>query len=186
MSYKENKDMAYTCNNCNNTNACWHCPTYDDFDLCASCYNTVTHQHKLEKISTIIDVSDSKNAESANTGNESMQRCIQSLIHALQCKNANCRRNTCHKMKKVIAHNKQCKKRQQVNCPVCKHYISLCNYHAKYCNQQSCPVPFCSNIRQKLQEQERSQGISCLLGVYLYVIILSENQFYLKESIKAI
>uniref|UniRef100_A0A914DR75 histone acetyltransferase n=1 Tax=Acrobeloides nanus TaxID=290746 RepID=A0A914DR75_9BILA len=155
---EKNKNMAYTCNNCNNTNACWHCTTCDDFDLCASCYNTVTHEHKFEKISTIIGVSNSKNAESANTRNKSVKRCNQYLIHACQCIDADCCRKTCHKMKKVVAHTKQCKKRQQTKCPVCKQLIMLCYYHAKHCNQQSCPVLFCSNIRQKLQEQKKSQN----------------------------
>ncbi|VDN37207.1 unnamed protein product [Gongylonema pulchrum] len=54
-----------------------------------------------------------------------LQRCIQSLVHACQCRDANCRRSTCHKMKRVVQHTK---------------------------------VPFCLNIRQKLQEQRRSQN----------------------------
>jgi hypothetical protein len=102
-----------------------------------------------------IDVSDSKSSKSANMKNESVQRCNQSLIHTCQCRNATCRLNTCHKMKKVLIHTKLCRKRQ-INCPVCKQLIELCYYHAKRCNQQQCPVPFCSNTRQKLQEKKQN------------------------------
>lgn len=112
----------------------------------------------MEKISSLIEVDSSKSADASNSRNESVKRCIQSLVHACQCRDANCRRPTCHKMKKVVQHTKLCKKRQQTNCPVCKQLIALCCYHAKHCNLTMCPVPFCSNIRQKLQEQKRSQN----------------------------
>jgi len=36
----------------------------------------------------------------------SIQRCIQSLVHACQCRDANCRLPSCHKMKRVVAHAK--------------------------------------------------------------------------------
>ena len=38
--------------------------------------------------------------------NLSIQRCIQSLIHACQCRDANYRLPSCHKMKRVVAHAK--------------------------------------------------------------------------------
>lgn len=152
---QENKDMNYTCNSCSR-NACWHCSSCDDFDLCNECYQNNNHEHKLEKINTLIEVD--KSADSTNTRNESIQRCIQSLVHACQCRDANCRKVTCHKMKKVVQHTKLCKKRQHTNCPVCKQLIALCCYHAKHCNVKKCAVPFCSNIRQKLQEQKRLQN----------------------------
>uniref|UniRef100_A0AC34RJW4 Histone acetyltransferase n=1 Tax=Panagrolaimus sp. JU765 TaxID=591449 RepID=A0AC34RJW4_9BILA len=151
---QENKDMNYTCNNCQRS-ACWHCNVCDDFDLCNACYQNNSHEHKLEKIQTLIEAD--KNTESSNSRNESIQRCIQSLVHACQCRDANCRKVTCHKMKKVVQHTKLCKKRQHTSCPVCKQLIALCCYHAKHCNQKQCAVPFCSNIRQKLQEQKRLQ-----------------------------
>lgn len=71
---------------------------------------------------------------------EWFQRCIQSLVHACQCRDANCRRLSCHKMKRVVQHTKTCKKRQQANCPVCKQLIALCCYHAKHCNGAQCQV----------------------------------------------
>ena len=64
----------------------------------------------------------------------SIQRCIQSLVHACQCRDANCNLPGYHKMKRVVAHTKQCKKKNpNAGCPICKQLIALCCYHAKIC-----------------------------------------------------
>ncbi|VDM37416.1 unnamed protein product [Toxocara canis] len=154
---EKGEGLSYTCNNCQG-NAVWHCPSCDDFDLCNKCYESMSHPHKLEKVSALVEVGGEDKQDAGNSRNESIQRCIQSLVHACQCRDANCRRLSCHKMKRVVQHTKVCKKRQNANCPVCKQLIALCCYHAKHCNGTACQVPFCLNIRQKLQEQRRSQN----------------------------
>ncbi len=63
----------------------------------------------------------------------SIQRCIQSLVHACQCRDANCRLPSCQRMKRVVTHTKACKMKVNGNCPICKQLIALCFYHAKYC-----------------------------------------------------
>ncbi|KAH7707931.1 helicase [Aphelenchoides avenae] len=105
---------------------------------------------------SLAKVDSSKSPDASISRNESVKRCIQSLVHACQCRDANCRRPTCHKMKKIVQHTKLCKKRQQTNCPVCKQLIALCCYHAKQCNLTMCPVQF--GCWQKLQERKRSQN----------------------------
>uniref|UniRef100_A0A9J2PJZ0 histone acetyltransferase n=1 Tax=Ascaris lumbricoides TaxID=6252 RepID=A0A9J2PJZ0_ASCLU len=154
---EKGEGLSYTCNNCQGT-AVWHCPSCDDFDLCNKCCESMSHPHKLEKVSALVEVGGEDKQDAGNSRNESIQRCIQSLVHACQCRDANCRRLSCHKMKRVVQHTKVCKKRQNANCPVCKQLIALCCYHAKHCNGTACQVPFCLNIRQKLQEQRRSQN----------------------------
>ena len=62
----------------------------------------------------------------------SIQRCIQSLVHACQCRDANCNLPSCLKMKRVVAHTKGCK-RSNKECPICKQLIALCAYHAEIC-----------------------------------------------------
>ena len=84
----------------------------------------------------------------------SIQRCIQSLVHACQCRDANCRQPSCQKMKRVVAHTKTCKRKTNGGCPICKQLIALCCYHAKHCQEAKCPVPFCLNIKQKLRQQQ--------------------------------
>lgn len=84
----------------------------------------------------------------------SIQRCIQSLVHACQCRNANCSLPSCQKMKRVVQHTKGCKRKTNGGCPVCKQLIALCCYHAKHCQENKCPVPFCLNIKHKLHQQQ--------------------------------
>ncbi|XP_072527253.1 histone lysine acetyltransferase CREBBP-like [Salminus brasiliensis] len=83
----------------------------------------------------------------------SIQRCIQSLVHACQCRNANCSLPSCQKMKRVMQHTKGCERKTNGGCPVCKQLIALCCYHAKHCQENKCPVPFCLNIKHKLRQQ---------------------------------
>ena len=64
---------------------------------------------------------------------QSIQRCIQSLVHACQCRDANCRSPSCQKMKRVVSHTRTCKRKKSSGCPVCKQLIALCCYHAKHC-----------------------------------------------------
>ena len=71
----------------------------------------------------------------------SIQRCIQSLVHARQCRDANCRLPSCHKMKRVVSHTKQCKRKTNGGCPICKQLIALCCYHAKLCQVSENPRP---------------------------------------------
>jgi len=84
----------------------------------------------------------------------SIQRCSQSLVHACQCRDANCNLQKCLKMKRVVAHTKQCKKKTNGGCPICKQLIALCCHHAMICQEAKCPIPFCLNIKQKLCEQQ--------------------------------
>nr|2MH0_B Chain B, Histone acetyltransferase p300 [Homo sapiens]8E1D_A Chain A, Histone acetyltransferase p300 [Homo sapiens] len=79
----------------------------------------------------------------------SIQRAIQSLVHAAQCRNANCSLPSCQKMKRVVQHTKGCKRKTNGGCPICKQLIALAAYHAKHCQENKCPVPFCLNIKQK-------------------------------------
>lgn len=96
----------------------------------------------------------------SETRRQSIQRCIESLSHACQCRDANCRRPTCLKMKRVVQHAKSCKKKNVANqCQICKQLIALCCYHAKHCQEpgNKCLVPYCQNFKQKIQQQQIQQ-----------------------------
>ena len=82
----------------------------------------------------------SKSSEVNIKREESIKRCIQSLVHASQCRDANCRKTTCLKMRKVVQHTKDCQLRQNSACPVCKQLFALCCYHSKHCSMSNCPV----------------------------------------------
>ncbi|RVE41867.1 hypothetical protein evm_013475 [Chilo suppressalis] len=82
----------------------------------------------------------------------SIRRSIQSLVHACQCGDANCSLPSCQKMKRVVTHTGICKRKTQGDCPICKQLIALCCYHGKTCRRTACPVPFCSSIKEKLDQ----------------------------------
>lgn len=79
----------------------------------------------------------------------SIQHCIQSLVHARQCRDANCRLPSCQKIKRVVSHAKGCWK-----CLICRGLIALYFYHAKHCTENKCQVPFCLQIKHKLRQQQ--------------------------------
>ncbi|XP_047215364.1 CREB-binding protein-like [Girardinichthys multiradiatus] len=152
--------FVYTCNECkHHVETRWHCTVCEDYDLCINCYNTKGHEHQMVKWGLgIDDDSNSQSGEASKSPQESrrlsIQRCIQSLVHACQCRNANCSLASCQKMKRVVQHTKGCKRKTNGGCPVCKQLIALCCYHAKHCQENKCPVPFCLNIKQKLRQQQ--------------------------------
>uniref|UniRef100_A0AAR2JUV6 histone acetyltransferase n=1 Tax=Pygocentrus nattereri TaxID=42514 RepID=A0AAR2JUV6_PYGNA len=152
--------FVYTCNECkHHVETRFHCTVCEDYDLCITCYNTKGHEHKMEKLGLGLD-DESNNQAAAATQNPgdsrrlSIQRCIQSLVHACQCRNANCSLPSCQKMKRVVQHTKGCKRKTNGGCPICKQLIALCCYHAKHCQENKCPVPFCLNIKHKLRQQQ--------------------------------
>ncbi|KAA0725244.1 Histone acetyltransferase p300 [Triplophysa tibetana] len=152
--------FVYTCNECrHHVETRFHCTVCEDYDLCITCYNTKGHEHKMEKLGLGLDDESNSQAASStqNPGDSrrlSIQRCIQSLVHACQCRNANCSLPSCQKMKRVVQHTKGCKRKTNGGCPICKQLIALCCYHAKHCQENKCPVPFCLNIKQKLRQQQ--------------------------------
>uniref|UniRef100_A0A4W5K5U0 histone acetyltransferase n=1 Tax=Hucho hucho TaxID=62062 RepID=A0A4W5K5U0_9TELE len=154
--------FVYTCNECkHHVETRWHCTVCEDFDLCINCYAAKGHEHQMVKWGLGLD-DDSNGAGGAGEASKSpqesrrlsIQRCIQSLVHACQCRNANCSLPSCQKMKRVVQHTKGCKRKTNGGCPVCKQLIALCCYHAKHCQENKCPVPFCLNIKHKLRQQQ--------------------------------
>ena len=131
----------YNCNTCaKSVETRYHCTVCDDFDLCVACYQKDGHPHKMEKLGFDLDGGGGDAPPTSNPQEArklSIQRCIQSLVHACQCRDANCRLPSCHKMKRVVSHTKQCKRKTNGGCPICKQLIALCCYHAKLCQVRS-------------------------------------------------
>ena len=152
--------FVYTCNTCaKSVETRYHCMKCEDFDLCIQCYEKEGHPHRMEKLGFDLDGGGDGSSNPQDNKRFAIQRCIQSLVHACQCRDANCRLPSCHKMKRVVSHTKQCKRKSNGGCPICKQLIALCCYHAKMCQEAKCPVPFCQSIKQKLKQQQLQQRL---------------------------
>ena len=143
------------------------------------CYDKLGHQHKMDRLG--FDLEDGTGsisgpavaADDTAGGGEhkpaalsaqearrrSIQTCLQSLVHACHCRDANCRLITCQKMKRLIQHSSACRRKNAGGCPVCKQLIALCCYHAKTCDMPKCPVPYCCAIKEKLERQRAEQRL---------------------------
>ena len=62
-----------------------------------------------------------------------IERRVRQLVHASQCENANCIAGTCLNMRKTIKHVKSCDRRIHGECPICRYFTGLSQYHAKQC-----------------------------------------------------
>ncbi|XP_071497309.1 CREB-binding protein-like [Diadema antillarum] len=149
--------FVYTCNECkHHVETRYHCSVCEDYDLCPICYEKLTHEHKMEKSGLDIDVEpDSRKVRNPREARHLfIQSYIQSLVHANQCRDANCCLPNCQKTKRVIQHTKACKKKTNGECPICKQLITVCRLHAEHCQEQKCTVPFCINIKHNLLQFE--------------------------------
>ncbi|XP_016988562.1 histone lysine acetyltransferase CREBBP-like [Drosophila rhopaloa] len=116
----------------------------------------------MEKLGFDIAPAEHKQANPQEIRNQSIKRCIQTLVHACQCRDCHCRRPSCHKMKRVVQHTKNCWRKTNGGCPICKQLVALCCYHAKHCQEVKCTVPFCPNIKHKLKQQQLQKKFSSL------------------------
>lgn len=92
---------------------------------------------------------------------EAINRCLTSLIHALNCREgSSCTAAGCQKMKRVVEHTRTCQRKTSNirGCPICTQLMSLCFYHSKLCRQSICHVPFCRIMKRKLQAVNESQA----------------------------
>lgn len=128
-----------------------------DYNLCIPCKEKIGHEHEMNHLGSDLggessnDVNESKVQE---TRQESIRRCVQSLVHACSCVDPQCKEVPCSKMKRVIAHTKVCRRKANGGCPVCKPLVALCCYHAKHCTEVKCWVSFCASIKHKAKQQE--------------------------------
>ena len=132
-----------------------------DFDLCVNCYQSVGHCHPMDRLGLGLDMDEAQPQVPQNpveARKQSIQKCIQYLLHACQCKDIQCKLPGCVKMKRILKHTSDCKLRQSGNCTLCKQFLILCYKHAELCNEQSCPVPICARIKVNLREQRLQKG----------------------------
>ena len=151
-----NERMQYNCNNCKQiVEVRYHCNQCEDYDLCVSCKDKVTHEHELVRRTPETDA-DSHNSKGSAEVNkkQAFMETLKNLPHAVTCRDANCRVRNCVRMRMIVQHAKNCIHKDQRNtCSNCKQFFQICCYHAKHCTAPKCVVPYCHNIRVKLRRQ---------------------------------
>uniref|UniRef100_A0AA85KJY4 histone acetyltransferase n=1 Tax=Trichobilharzia regenti TaxID=157069 RepID=A0AA85KJY4_TRIRE len=163
------QSFMYNCNVCGaQIETRWHCNDCEEYDLCSRCYKTENHPHPMVQYGLGIDEDSSTNEESGDRPSgagtipdrrSSVEGCIRSLLHACQCRDANCRMQTCAQMKRVLCHTRNCTKKATNSCLLCRQLLSLLWHHARCCEESKCPVPFCSNIKYRVKQKQLQQRL---------------------------
>ncbi|CAF1106206.1 unnamed protein product [Rotaria sordida] len=148
--------ISYTCNSCRQLcDIRYHCTVCEDYDLCSKCYTTIKHEHRMER-------SDDTNETKTNSDTTiniqqqrqlTMQRMLDAIRHAVQCRNANCIYKNCAVCKRLLQHTKECTKASRSQCQHCNKFLSPIWLHAKTCTDQNCLLPFCATFKNKIQRQ---------------------------------
>jgi len=84
------------------------------------------------------------------------QNYTELLAHSCHCRNANCNRPGCERMRRCVAHMRDCE-RIQKGCNMCRLMLNLCRQHARSCVDARCHVPFCPKIRENQERRRREQ-----------------------------
>src|SRR5713101_4201909 len=84
-----------------------------------------------------------------------VQVAVTILKHAHNCKDVACRFYHCQKMRKLLLHEESCPGRglnvPKSSCRICKEFLLVCFYHSRSCCSSACTLPYCPQIKKKLQ-----------------------------------
>ena len=136
-----------------------------DYDLCVSCYQSIGHEHPMDKLGLGLDDEGSFQEGPKDPREQrkaSIEKCIRYLVHATKCQDIHCKLPSCIKMKRVLTHVRECKlmlSNKWNMCKICKQFVLLCISHAKTCNNDNCPVPVCARIKKNLHDQRNQQTV---------------------------
>ena len=137
-----------TCNACHldiETGQGWRCEVCPDYDVCDSCYRRdggVNHPHKLTNHPSLAD-QNAQNKEARQLRVLQLRKMLDLLVHASQCRSAQCQYPNCRKVKGLFRHGIQCKVRASGGCVLCKKMWYLLQLHARACKESQCHVPRC-------------------------------------------
>ena len=131
--------VAHTCNACRQPcDIRYHCTVCEDYDLCSKCHSTIKHEHRMER-------TDDANEAAANSDTPlstqqqkqaTMQKMLDTIRHAIQCRNANCIIKNCLPCKRFVQHTRDCTKASRNQCPNCNKILAPIWFHAKTCVDQ--------------------------------------------------
>ncbi|KAL3624661.1 hypothetical protein CASFOL_031329 [Castilleja foliolosa] len=153
-----------TCNACHldiETGQGWRCETCPDYDVCNACYmkdGGIDHPHKLTNHPS--SDCNAQNKEARQLRVTQLRKMLELLVHASQCRSANCQYPNCRKVKGLFRHGMLCKVRASGGCVLCKKMWNLLQLHARACKESECNVPRCRDLKEhlrRLQQQSDSR-----------------------------
>ena len=72
---------------------------------------------------------------------------LQVVAHAASCKG--CASTNCDRMKQLFKHIHSCDVTYKRGCKLCTRMFMLLTKHARDCDEDKCPIPFCSRIKDR-------------------------------------
>ncbi|KZV44816.1 hypothetical protein F511_09859 [Dorcoceras hygrometricum] len=153
-----------TCNVCHldiESGQGWRCETCPDYDVCNPCYQKdggINHPHKLTNHPS--NDRDAQNKEARELRVAQLRKMLELLVHASQCRSAQCQYPNCRKVKGLFRHGMLCKTRASGGCVLCKKMWYLLQLHSRACKESECNVPRCRDLREhmrRLQQQSDSR-----------------------------
>ncbi|KAL3615302.1 hypothetical protein CASFOL_040963 [Castilleja foliolosa] len=159
-----------TCNVCHldiETGLGWRCETCPEYDVCNACYSKdggIDHPHKLTNNPS--NDCNAQNKEARQLRVMQLRKMLELLVHASQCRSANCQYPNCRKVKGLFRHGMLCKVRASGGCVLCKKMWYLLQLHARACKESECNVPRCRLERayEKVATAVRFSTKSCRYG----------------------
>ncbi|OWM69462.1 histone acetyltransferase HAC1-like isoform X2 [Punica granatum] len=147
-----------TCNMCHldiEAGQGWRCEVCPDYDVCNSCYHKgIDHPHKLTNHPSIAE-RDAQNKEARQMRVLQLRKMLDLLVHASQCRSAQCQYPNCRKVKGLFRHGIQCKIRASGGCVLCKKMWYLLQLHARACKESECHVPRCRDLKEHLRRLQQ-------------------------------
>ncbi|XP_067668842.1 histone lysine acetyltransferase CREBBP-like [Haliotis asinina] len=88
-----------------------------------------------------------KPAPPKKTRKQEIEGYVQSLVHAVKCKDPSCSVANCHRIREGVRHMKTCSMKMKGGCTTCRQLIALCCHHAKSCRNDDCQLQFCVQLK---------------------------------------
>ena len=89
-----------------------------------------------------------------------IQHHLDTLSHASNCQSSSCDQfPDCAKMKQVLEHTRECRRKTSGGCGICIKFMNICCYHARRCEQEECTMPLCRPIKLRLQQRDAERRL---------------------------
>lgn len=132
--------------------------------------NLLSNETKSNDKTTLIKVTTEEeerrlnNEKTLETRLKTVRRLADQYVHTLLCEQR-CISSTCIKMKLALKHQSDCRKSRRETgtkdiCSICNSLTILRRHHGMYCDDQECPLGFCSPLKNQLatyEEQNRGK-----------------------------